>query len=343
MAKSASARRRTGLTSKRRTPRLQSQPTPALDVEQGAQAKPLTGFVAQTQSRDGAELSAASKVPPSPRLDEEEDVAPAGIEYIGLPGISKECQDAVIRLLQCGDRITHVRILSSSNDHCLLLTVNVGDVVAVKSGFASEYIGEGSRRFSYVLKVLEAHGAEIEEYHVAPEIVERVDSSALTKADIKEIDSARPLRPRRWADYVFQKHWDWQANGTLWQEFPFIVPFAVIDARLIDLVVSFWESPDDRLLTGYRRLEDIVRARTNIAEHGSKLFSQAFGPTGGKLTWPDIDGGEHTGRLSLFTGTYMAYRNRRAHRETQDDAGGLLAELMLLNQLYRLEAQSIER
>jgi hypothetical protein len=60
-----------------------------------------------------------------------ESERPAGIEYVGLPGFSKECQDAILRLLQYGNHITHVRILSSSNDHCLLLTVEVGDVVAV--------------------------------------------------------------------------------------------------------------------------------------------------------------------------------------------------------------------
>ena len=87
---------------------------------------------------------------------------PAGIEYVGEPGISKDCQDAVLRMLQYGDRITHVRILSSPSDHlkdhCLLLTVNVGDLVAVKSGFATGYIGEGSHTFSYVLQTLEVHG-----------------------------------------------------------------------------------------------------------------------------------------------------------------------------------------
>jgi hypothetical protein len=71
----------------------------------------------------------------------------AGIEYVGQPGVSKDCQDAVLRLLQYGDRVTQARILSSSRDHSLLLTVN-GDLVAVKSGFASGYLGEGPRTFS---------------------------------------------------------------------------------------------------------------------------------------------------------------------------------------------------
>ena len=314
---------------------------PSTDTKSRSRQKRPIALGAEASSRDGIESSPTAGT--ELETGTEADVAPAAIEYVGLPGISKECQDAVLRLLQFGDHITHVRILSAANDHCLLLTVNVGDIVAVKSGFASGYLGEGSRTFSYVLKVLEAHGAEIEEYRVDPEIIQRVDSSALTAIDLKAIDSSRPLRPRRWNDYVFENHWDWKEDGTLWREFPYVIPFAIIDKRLIDLAVSFWDGPDDRLLTGYRRLEDIVRSRTNIPEHGSKLFAQAFGTSGGRLTWPDIDGAEHAGRLSLFTGTYMAYRNRRAHRETQDDASNLLGELMLLNELYRLESLSVER
>jgi len=71
--------------------------------------------------------------------------------------------------------------------------------------------------------------------------------------------------------------------------------------------------PDDRLLTGYRRLEDIARERTAIDEHGTKLFAQAFDPNTGKLTWKDAGDGERAGRMQLFKGSYLAYRNRRAH------------------------------
>ena len=47
----------------------------------------------------------------------------AGIQYVGLPGISQECQAAVARMLQYGDRITNARILTADRDHCLLLIV----------------------------------------------------------------------------------------------------------------------------------------------------------------------------------------------------------------------------
>ncbi len=267
---------------------------------------------------------------------------PAGIEYVGLAGISKECQDGVLRLLQYGDKITKARILTSSSEHCLLLTVNGGDIVAVKSGFASGYGGTAPHTFSYVLQVLDFWDVEIEEYVVDAAVIERLDTSSLTRADLEAINAARPLRPNRWNDYILERDFKRRRNGILLYNFPLIIPFAIVDDRISDLAISFWEGPDERLLTGYRRLEDIVRERTAIDEHGAKLFSQAFNPNGGKLTWKDVDGGERAGRMQLFIGAYSAYRNRRAHREPKaEDKKGLM-EFLLLNHLYLLEKESIE-
>ena len=99
----------------------------------------------------------------------------AGIEYLGVAGASADCKDAVMRLLQYGDRITRARILTCSNVHCILLTVNVGDLIAVKSGFTSGYGGKGPHTFSYILQLLHAHGAGIEEYQVDHDVIERLD------------------------------------------------------------------------------------------------------------------------------------------------------------------------
>lgn len=265
----------------------------------------------------------------------------AGIEYSGVPGASHECQDAVMRLLQFGDSIVRARILShSENGHCLLLTINVGDLVAIKSGFASEYLGEGSRRFSYVLQLLEAHGAEIEEYEVEDALIERLDNSALTTSDIKKIDATHPVRPTRWHDYILEKHWEHRRDGSLWEEFPYIIPYAIIDDRIMDLALSFWEDPDGRLLKGYKRLEDIVRKRTGIDEQGVKLFSQAFYPSSSRLRWEDIDSREQSGRANLFIGAYQAHRNPRAHQELENCLNEQLTEFLLLNHLYLLEKSS---
>ncbi len=266
----------------------------------------------------------------------------AMIEYAGVPGASKECQDAVIRLIQFGDRITRARILTYEREHCLLLTINVGDLVAVKSGFASGYGGEGPRRFSYVLQILDSHGAEIEEYDVSEDLLQRVERSALTRADLVMLDESHPRRPNRWHEYVSEEHEDKARNGTLWQdEFPSLIPFAMIDSRIMDLALSFWDDPDKNLLTGYRRLEDLVRERTGLTQHGSKLFSQAFAPTG-PLGWKDADQGEQAGAMQLFVGAYLAHRNPRAHRELSLHRARPLAEFLLLNHLFHLEADAVQ-
>jgi hypothetical protein len=268
---------------------------------------------------------------------------PAGIEYVGISGGSKDCQDAVLRFIQFGTRITHVRILSAKGNHCLLLTRDGGDEVAVKSGFATGYGGEGPRRFSYVLQILDSHGAEIIEHDVPRSLLDKIDDSALTKSDLKRVQKMRHARPSRWYDYVSERDLERARDGTLWRdEFPPVIPFALIDARIMDLALEFWNSPDNGLLVAYRRLEDIVRKRTAIKHHGTKLFSQAFNPVGGALTWEHVDDGERVGRMQLFTGIYGAHRNRRAHKELQTHSGELLAEFLTLNHLYRLEREAVE-
>jgi hypothetical protein len=225
----------------------------------------------------------------------------------------------------------------------LLLMVGVGDLIAVKSGFTSGYGGTGPHAFSYVLQLLEFHGVKIEEYDVAPELLERVNDSALTIADIEGLDERRPVRPSRWPDYVLVEHRGQARDGSLWRDFPPIIPFAIIDSRLADLAMSFWSGPDDRLLTGYRRLEDIVRKRAGINESGSKLFSQAFAIEDSKLVWKNIEAAEQSGRANLFTGMWRAYRNPRAHRESGNHSKQHLSEFLLLNHLFVLEAQAQKR
>jgi hypothetical protein len=272
-------------------------------------------------------------------MDQNDSKELAGIQYSGSAGFSLDCKNAVLRLLQFGDDITRVRILSSNHNHCLLLTVNE-DLLAIKSGFASGYGGEGPHTFSYVLQLLYTYRIPIEEYEVPSDFLERLDNSALTFRDIENINNKRPIRPTRWYEYIFSEHQVMKNDMTLWKEFPPIIPFSIIDTRIIDLAISFWENPDNNLLRGYRRLEDIVRRRTSLHESGAKLFSKAFNSSPPILSWQDLeDDGERAGRAQLFTGAYSAHRNRRAHREEgYSDSNNQLAEFLLLNHLFCLES-----
>jgi hypothetical protein len=262
------------------------------------------------------------------------------IEYVGQPGITKPCQDAVLRLLQFGEKIQKVLILTCDQEHGLLITISPGDLIAVKSGFASGYGGEGPRRFSYILTLLKSFGfdSEIEECEVKKDIMERLDRSALTVKDLKIIQTSKPIRPTRFFDYILEDHFDIESDEP-WHEFPPVIPFAIVDSRIRDLAIDFWEDPDQRLMTGYRRLEDIVRAQTGLKEGGSGLFSKTLLGNKPILYWKNIDKAESIGRANLFVGSYMAHRNPRAHHEEVWDAGELLSEFLLLNHLYRLQGE----
>jgi hypothetical protein len=237
--------------------------------------------------------------------------------------------------------VTLARILTHNSSHCLILTVEGGDLVAVKSGFSSGYSGTGAHAFSSSLALLYAHGAEIEEHEVDKGVLERVDQSALTLSDISRIERSEPVRPSRFGDYIFKDDFHEVGDLTIWRRLKSHIPFGLMDARILDLAVQFAGQPDDCLLKGYRRLEDYVRERTQVDEHGYKLFSQVFLGKPPKLTWKDIDEGEHVGRASLFTGTYLAYRNPRAHREPTGYANEL-TEFLLLNHLFLLENEAVD-
>ena len=161
-----------------------------------------------------------------------------GLEYHGVAGGSHDCQDAVMRLLQFGDRIVRVRILTRANHHGLLLTKEVGDRIAIPAGFASGYGGTGPACLSVTLQLLETHGAEIDECEVDEALLERLNRSGLRIGDIERIDAGQPVRPSRWPDYVMERHFEAARKGTLWDEFPPVIPFAIIDSRLMDLALS---------------------------------------------------------------------------------------------------------
>lgn len=278
---------------------------------------------------------------PLKKFIQEEISRSAVIQYLGEPGSSYDCRDAIIQILQHGDKITRAEILTHRTSHAFRLTINDRDRVIVKSGFASGYSGTGPHVFCYVLKLMEAHGAEIDEYLVSEEFLERVECSCLREADIRRLDRKRPARPSRWGDYVYDCDWNRGKSKQLWDEFPLAIPFRIIDPRIMDIALDFWEAPSDRLLTAFRRLEDIVRQRTGVSEKSGKLFAQTFLGPKRLLGWPNCDEGECASRGELFRVTFSAFRNPHAHGEANRSDEELLSEFLVVNQLYRLEHAAV--
>ena len=263
------------------------------------------------------------------------------IQYVGIAGSSQDGIKAVVRLIQGGAHIPQVKIVTRERRHALLLFTDYGDLIAVKAGFSSGYGGEGPRALSFVLAVLQAHGAAIEEIEVPADLLSRLDDAGLTSADLAMVEVAGHVKPSRWREYISDSDLGRARSGELWRGFAPVIPYAILDPRLMDLALSFWSDPDACLSKGYRRLEDIVRRRTGLSESSTKLFNRAFDADKGVLAWKAPDTAERTGRAQLFVAVYMAFRNPRAHREHVK--ADHLTELLMLNSLFRLEAEAVER
>lgn len=266
----------------------------------------------------------------------------AGIQYVGLDGITSSCIKAITRLLSSDELIKSASLITCNEHHAFILNTDFDEPIAVKAGFASGYSGEGSRGLATALVLLYRHNIEIEEYIVDSSFMERLASSCLLTKDIELIENGKPRRPSRWSDYVYDQKLELgEKGGHLTRHYPLAVPFAIIDDRIMDLAVSFPQNQDTAIISAYRRLEDLIRKRTGLSGEGSKLFSKAFMQEDSPLRWDVPDESEVKGRASLFSAIYMAFRNARVHREIPPSSDAELREFLLVNELYRLEAEAM--
>lgn len=264
-----------------------------------------------------------------------------GIQYIGVPGVTHDCVEAIAHLIQSRVKITSARILTCKNRHCLFLTTEFGEML-VKSGFTSGYSGTGPAGFSEVLALLDGFDTSIDEIEVANAVLVAIDQCGLNAKTLEWIRAAKPVVPSRLYDYVRARDYGTDNKGPLWRKvFQPLIPFAIIDPRIIDLAMTFWDNPDNSLNVGYRRLEDIFRKRLRSQLIGRALFGVAFLNKPIRFTWKGCSDSEHSGRAELFTGITQAHRNPRMHQELKHSEEEMLSEFLLLNHLFRLEAEVI--
>jgi hypothetical protein len=270
------------------------------------------------------------------------------LEYHGTAGATRHCAEAVERLLYMGAPLRSALILThrklETSSHALLLTNVYGDEIAIKSGFSSGYGGAGPKGFSATLSLLDWHGIELDEILVEEAMLDRLDASALTVGDLDAIRSARPIRPMDLWIYVAD-HDELIGTTNPWLRREPIVPLTMMDERLAVDARDFWNDPDGKLIKAHRHLEESVRTKAGIsiedASSGpARMYALAFNGKEPRLRWPAVTTSEQVGRANLFIGTLAAYRNPRVHRTEKGRADAQLAELLLLNHLYRLEASA---
>ncbi|MDQ8184307.1 TIGR02391 family protein [Pelagicoccus sp. SDUM812002] len=268
------------------------------------------------------------------------------IQYVGTTGTTRDCIDSVIRYLQCDDPIRKAKIITCGNHHCLILYAEVNpnetsNTIVVRAGFASGYGGEGPSGLAYALSLLEDFDVEIDEFEVGEKLFNRINQALLKRSDLEKLESLPPVRPTRYHDYTLVNRRTKQSES--WKRFPLPVPFRIIDSRIQDLAIKFWQSPGDHILTGFRRFEDSVRQRCESDEHGAKLFSRAFRDKDSVLQWEGIPHSEQAVRANFIIESYSCFRNPRAHREKNSSPEDLLSVFLVLNHLFRFEREAMVR
>lgn len=258
------------------------------------------------------------------------------IEFHGQEGITQSCVNAILRIVQYDTRIKKVILVTYEQRHAYILLTKFCETIDIREGFSSGYSGEGPCGLSMVLRLFQHLEVEIEENEITYRLMEKLNSGRFTQRDF-ECLLARPASTWHWTEYLLRKE---EKSGSLWEQFAPVIPFSILDKRLIPLALSFWENPSHHLMNGYRLLESTVRARAVITSIGAKAFSQAFQGPSAKLYWQGIDAVELEGRVSLFVGAFKTFRNPRAHTVVEKSAEELLSEFLVLNQCFRFEAMA---
>lgn len=267
----------------------------------------------------------------------------SAVQYHGDARVTQRCLEAVVRLVQSDQPIVKASLLSSNGCHAFLLQLWDEQEIAIKAGFTSGYNGEGLGGLATVLQLMRRHRVEVDEFEVAAALLDRLNSNGLTDGDLAQIDKANALRPTRVHDYVYEAHrYGRSQEASLGLNYPCILPMRVVDSRVIDLALKLDHDADSALMTGYRRLERIVADRCGLTgAAGQKIFATAFQGATPVLSWVGLESAESAGRAQLFTGCYMAFRNRRAHKEFDQSKDQAIREFLLLNELFLLEADAV--
>ena len=264
------------------------------------------------------------------------------VDYLGDAGITETCLFSLHNLIQTHADLSYALLLTNEQSHAFILKDLNENYYIIRGGFTSGYSGEGPKGLAKALTTLRKHRIETEEILVSTKLLNRLNSSSLSDQDIDFIFQQKIIRPIRLHDYIYPFENEIAQTFKLKRYYPLELPYSIIDERIVDLALLFKQDPDSALTKAYKRLEDIVRTRTGINEHSTKLFAQVFQGEDTILTWDVPDSAEIKGRVNLFTGAYMAFRNARAHREKDENLIHQYREFLLINELYLLEAEAIK-
>lgn len=262
-------------------------------------------------------------------------------QYLGTP-FTQDCLNALGFILQTNSVIEKALLLSFNQEHAYLIN-SAKNTYIIRSGFTSGYQGEGPKGLASSLQLLLKHNIEVEEIIITEKIMKKVNHSSLSDTDIKTLLTSNVVRPINIYEYIYAIYQTTEYQIKNDRCYPTVLPFNLIDERIFDLALKFYDDPNRSIFNAFVRLENIVQKRTNSDKHSSALFEYAFCSENPPLICKSEDkrASQATGRL--FTNIYKAFRNEHAHNEVSKPLKILIREFLLINELYLLESESIKR
>jgi hypothetical protein len=257
------------------------------------------------------------------------------IEYGGSDGITETCLDAVFRYINYGDQINEVDILTYNMDHALLMRFGDGHCAFIRSGFSSGYSGEAPKGLALVIQIFLSLNVRIREYNVNRSFFKRVNAALIRMKDLVYLNKLKACKPLSYDRFVSLNQMNAAFEHQVWSKLKEPIPYALFDTRIADLVQEYREKPNDALLTGYKRLENILQAKFITKSFGLNLIKEIMDKKNSIWT-PGISEGVQKGRSLLFQGCFSSFRNELAHNEFVHVEYGL-SEFLLLNLLFLYE------
>ena len=174
------------------------------------------------------------------------------IQYHGDNSTTESCVDAIVRILHFNDVIDLAVLITFQNYHAFLLTVNEYQKIVIKPGFVSGHSGEGAHGLAYVIQLLKFHQIEFEEVVASKKLFSRIGTSQLRDKDLQEIEELPYIRPLVLGDYLHDI--GEVSDEKLQNLYPNVIPWATLDARVLDLALMLDKGDSSAVLKAFNRL-----------------------------------------------------------------------------------------
>lgn len=267
------------------------------------------------------------------------------IQYLGTC-YTQDCLEALGFILQTQKNVKEAKLLSNNGYHAFLI-LSERNTYIIHSGFTSGYLGEGSKGLASALQLLLRHEVGVEEILITNTLMKKLNTASLNNQDIHKIQVSKVVRPIEIYEYIYAiyKSTDYQISNNRY--YPTELPYHLIDPRIFDLALKFKDNPNSAILIAYTRLEDIVKIKiNNHSLFSNNLLKTAFISEKERKSlhyWNTGNEKSSNAIGSIFTNIFSAYRNERAHSEIDKPYQTQIREFLLINELYLLEHEAIER